>query len=140
MGGAQPLAAVFAGLCMLAIEVDATRIAMRLRTGYLDEQADSLDDALARIQAACKEVHQISQREREREREREKRERENGTCIVADDVISRHNKGRAISVGLCGNAADVFATLAQRETLPDIVTDQTSAHDPLNGYLPQVLE
>lgn len=100
MGGAQPLAAVMAGLCMLAVEVDSTRIAMRLRTGYLDEQADSLDDALARITAACKE-------------------------------------GRVISVGLCANAADVFSELVTRGVVPDVVTDQTSAHDPLNGYLPQ---
>jgi urocanate hydratase len=63
MGGAQPLAAVMAGLCMVAVDVDQTRIAMRLRTGYLDEQADSLADALARVTAACKEV-----RTRERER------------------------------------------------------------------------
>lgn len=42
-----------------------------------------------------------------------------------------------ISVGLLGNAADVFAELVERNITPDVVTDQTSAHDPLNGYLPQ---
>ena len=46
-------------------------------------------------------------------------------------------KGEAISVGLLGNTADIFPELVQRGVTPDIVTDQTSAHDPLNGYLPQ---
>ena len=45
-------------------------------------------------------------------------------------------KGDAISVGLIGNAADVFPELVKRGVKPDAVTDQTSAHDPLNGYLP----
>ena len=46
-------------------------------------------------------------------------------------------KGDALSVGLLGNAADVFSTLVKSGVTPDVVTDQTSAHDPLNGYLPQ---
>ncbi|MBA6287728.1 urocanate hydratase [Colwellia sp. MB3u-4] len=46
-------------------------------------------------------------------------------------------KGEAISVGLLGNTADIFPELVKRGVTPDIVTDQTSAHDPLNGYLPQ---
>ena len=46
-------------------------------------------------------------------------------------------KGEALSVGLLGNAADVFSELVKRNITPDVVTDQTSAHDPLNGYLPQ---
>ena len=100
MGGAQPLAATMAGYCMLAVEVDETRIDFRLRTRYLDHKATSLDEALALINTACAE-------------------------------------GRAISVGLLGNAADVYAELVARNITPDVVTDQTSAHDPLHGYLPQ---
>ena len=100
MGGAQPLAATMAGFCLLAIEVDETRIDARLTNRYLDRKASSLNEALAMIDAA----------------------------IVADEVIS---------VGLVGNAADVFPALVARGITPDVVTDQTSAHDPLNGYLPQ---
>ncbi len=99
MGGAQPLAAVMAGACMLAVECDETRIDMRLRTRYLDHKAHSLDEALALIKNACA-------------------------------------KGEAISVGLLGNAAEVFAEMVKKGIKPDAVTDQTSAHDPLNGYLP----
>jgi urocanate hydratase len=100
MGGAQPLAAVMAGACLLAVECDADKIAFRQRTRYLDERAESLDEALAMIERWTR-------------------------------------AGEARSVGLLGNAADVFAELARRGVKPDIVTDQTSAHDPLNGYLPQ---
>jgi len=100
MGGAQPLAATMAGFSLLAAEVDPTRIAMRLKTGYLDRQAGSLDEALQWI----------------------------------DDS---HRQGKPLSVALLANAADVFAELAARNITPDVVTDQTSAHDPLNGYLPQ---
>jgi urocanate hydratase len=46
-------------------------------------------------------------------------------------------KNEAVSVGLIGNCADVVPELAERGVLPDILTDQTSAHDPLNGYLPR---
>ena len=100
MGGAQPLAAVFAGACCLAVECDETRIDFRIRTKYLDEKATSLDEAL--------------------------------------EMINRWTKaGEAKSVGLLGNAADVFPELVRRGVHPDIVTDQTSAHDPVNGYLPQ---
>lgn len=100
MGGAQPLAAVMAGASCLAVECDPTRIDFRLRTGYVDEKADNLDDALTMI--------------------------EKWTAA-----------GEAKSVGLLGNAADIFPELVRRGVRPDIVTDQTSAHDPLNGYLPQ---
>jgi urocanate hydratase len=104
MGGAQPLAAVMAGACCLAVECDETRIDFRIRTRYLDAKAQTLDEALALI----------------------------------DDWTS---KGEAKSVGLVGNAADVFPELYKRMQAgghrPDIVTDQTSAHDPLHGYLPQ---
>jgi urocanate hydratase len=100
MGGAQPLAASMAGASCLAVECQASRIEMRLRTGYLDAKADSLDEALAIIEKSCREK-------------------------------------RPVSVGLLGNAADVFPELVRRGVRPDIVTDQTSAHDPINGYLPR---
>ncbi|MAT87519.1 MAG: urocanate hydratase [Aestuariivita sp.] len=99
MGGAQPLAAVMAGACCLAVECNPESIDFRLRTKYLDRRADTLDEALLMIQ----------------------------------DWTS---KGEAKSVGLLGNAADIFPELVKRGVRPDIVTDQTSAHDPLNGYLP----
>ncbi|AJQ95223.1 urocanate hydratase [Gynuella sunshinyii] len=99
MGGAQPLAATLAGACSLNIECQQSRIDFRLRTGYLDEQASDLDDALTRIQRYTSE-------------------------------------GKTISIGLCANAAEVLPELVQRRIRPDMVTDQTSAHDPLNGYLP----
>ncbi|RDW12756.1 urocanate hydratase [Paracoccus thiocyanatus] len=100
MGGAQPLAAVMAGACCLAVECDETRADFRLRTRYVDEKTHSLDEALA--------------------------------------IIDRWTKaGEAKSVALIGNAADVFPELARRGVRPDIVTDQTSAHDPVHGYLPQ---
>ncbi|NKE47554.1 urocanate hydratase [Roseomonas frigidaquae] len=99
MGGAQPLAGVFAGACVLAVECQPSSIEKRLETKYLDHKADDLDQALAMIREACAEK-------------------------------------RAISVGLLGNAAEVFPELVRRGVVPDIVTDQTSAHDPANGYLP----
>jgi urocanate hydratase len=99
MGGAQPLAGVFAGASVLAVECQPSRIEKRLETRYLDHRADDLDTALAMIRTACAEK-------------------------------------RAISVGLLGNAAEIFPELVRRGVVPDIVTDQTSAHDPANGYLP----
>ncbi len=99
MGGAQPLAAVFAGLCCLAVEVDPARIEKRLASGYLDRKADTLDKALAMIREAIE-------------------------------------KGEAVSVGLLGNAAEVYEQILAGDFYPDLVTDQTSAHDPLNGYIP----
>jgi len=100
MGGAQPLAAVFAGACCLAVECNPDSIDFRLRTKYLDERAETLDEAI--------------------------------------EMITRWTAaGEAKSVGLLGNAADVFAEIHARGIRPDIVTDQTSAHDPLHGYLPQ---
>jgi urocanate hydratase len=99
MGGAQPLAASFAGACSLNIECQQSRIDFRLRSRYLDEQAANLDDALARIQRYTAE-------------------------------------GRAVSIGLLGNAAEILPALVKRGVKPDLVTDQTSAHDLVNGYLP----
>src|SRR5246500_2528717 len=100
MGGAQPLAATMAGASMLAVECQPSRIEMRLRTGDLDRQATTLDDALG---------------------------------IIADAAKTR----KPVSVGLLGNAAEIFPELVRRGVRPDIVTDQTSAHDPINGYLPK---
>ncbi|WP_376704823.1 urocanate hydratase [Mesorhizobium sp. ISC25] len=100
MGGAQPLAAVMAGACCLAVECDPDRIDFRLRTRYVDERADTLDEALEKIERWTK-------------------------------------AGEAKSVGLVGNTADIVPELVRRGVRPDIVTDQTSAHDPLNGYLPK---
>ena len=99
MGGAQPLAASMAGACSLNIECQQSRIDFRLKTRYVDEQAQDLDDALARI--------------------------------------ARYTKaGDAKSIALLGNAAELLPELVRRGVKPDAVTDQTSAHDPLNGYLP----
>jgi urocanate hydratase len=106
VGGAQPLAAVMAGACCLAVECDETRADFRLR--YCDAKTYSLDEALA---------------------------------MIGDWTA----EGEAKSVALLGNAADVFPEILRRmqagEPLPngrpDIVTDQTSAHDPRNGYLPR---
>ncbi|HWB65731.1 MAG TPA: urocanate hydratase [Mycobacteriales bacterium] len=99
MGGAQPLAVTGNGGAALCVEVDPARAQRRLDDHYLDEIADSLDDAVARVQRAAAER-------------------------------------RALSVAVIGNAAEVFAELARRNVVPDVVTDQTSAHDALDGYVP----
>lgn len=99
MGGAQTLAGVLASASVLAIECDESRIDFRIRTGYVDYKATTIDEAMHLINQACKDK-------------------------------------RAISVGLLGNAAEVLPELVSRGIKPDAVTDQTSAHDPLNGYLP----
>jgi urocanate hydratase len=99
MGGAQPLAAVFAGAACLVVECQQSRIDFRLKSRYLDEQAKDLDDALARIAKYTAEKH-------------------------------------AVSVGLLGNAAEILPELVRRGIKPDLVTDQTSAHDLVHGYLP----
>jgi len=100
MGGAQPLAAVMAGASCLAIECNPDSIDFRLRTRYLDEKAETLDEALA--------------------------------------MIDRWTKaGEAKSVGLLGNCAEILPEMVRRGIRPDMVTDQTSAHDPVNGYLPK---
>jgi urocanate hydratase len=102
MGGAQPLAATMNGAAALVVEVDPSRIARRLESGYLDEAATSLDAALDRLRRAAA-------------------------------------AGEAVSIGLEGNAADVLPELVTRGFTPDVVTDQTSAHDALNGYVPNGL-
>ena len=99
MGGAQPLAASLAGASSLNIECQQRCIDFRLRTRYVDEQANDLDDALARI--------------------------------------ARYTAaGEAKSIALLGNAAEILPELVKRGVKPDAVTDQTSAHDPVHGYLP----
>ena len=100
MGGAQPLAATMAGASCIAVECNPDCIDFRIRTKYVDECAESIDEAMTIVNKA-------------------------------------HAKGRAVSVGLLGNAADVFPEMYKRGIKPDMVTDQTSAHDPINGYLPQ---
>lgn len=99
MGGAQPLAASLAGACSLTIECRQDSIDFRLKTRYVDEQADDLDDALARIRKYTA-------------------------------------AGEAKSIALLGNAAEILPELVRCGVRPDAVTDQTSAHDPLHGYLP----
>jgi len=99
MGGAQPLAATMAGASCLTIECQESSIDFRLRTGYVDKRADTLDEAMDLINNACAE-------------------------------------GKALSVGLLGNAAEILPEMIKRGIRPDAVTDQTSAHDPVNGYLP----
>ncbi len=99
MGGAQPLAATFAGAVSLNIEVDPERAKKRLQTKYLDELFTSTDEALARVEKA-------------------------------------RAKKEAVSIGLVGNAVDVLWDLLKRGFKPDLLTDQTSAHDELHGYVP----
>ncbi|MBA2237507.1 MAG: urocanate hydratase [Lysobacter sp.] len=99
MGGAQPLAASLAGACSLNIECQQSRIDMRVRTRYVDEQAMDLDEALARIEQYTE-------------------------------------AGEVKSIALLGNAAEILPELVRRGVRPDAVTDQTSAHDPVHGYLP----
>jgi len=103
MGGAQPLAASFAGASSLNIECQQSRIEFRIKTRYLDEQATDLDDALARLERYASEK-------------------------------------KVVSIGLLGNAVDILPELVRRARAggirPDMVTDQTSAHDLVHGYLP----
>ncbi len=99
MGGAQPLAVTMNGGVAICVECDQSRITRRIEHGYLDEQAEDIDDAIRRAVAA-------------------------------------KNKSEPLSIGLLGNAADVFPALLQSSAPIDIVTDQTSAHDPLT-YLPR---
>src|SRR6266705_2115919 len=99
MGGAQPLAATMNGAVFLGVEVDPARIEKRLKSGYCDKVAQSLDEALELIEKARKDR-------------------------------------QSISIGLVGNCADVLPEIVKRGIIPDVLTDQTSAHDALNGYVP----
>ncbi len=100
MGGAQPLAGVFAGACVLAIEVDYERIQKRLETGFVDEMTNCVDKAIKTVR-----------------RWSEKKE--------------------AKSLALQGNMSEVIHKLLKKNFHAHIVTDQTSAHDPLAGYIPK---
>jgi len=100
MGGAQPLAGVFAGACVLAVEIDPTRIQKRLETKYVDEVAINIDDAIARVRKYTA-------------------------------------AGEAKSIALQGNAATMIHEFIKKGFTPDLLTDQTSAHDPLIGYIPE---
>ena len=107
MGGAQPLAATMAGANFLGIDVDPSRIEKRLKSGYCDKIAYSLDEALE---------------------------------LLSSPPLARNEEGEGpgvgVSVGLVGNCADILPELVKRNIIPDVLTDQTSAHDPLNGYVP----
>jgi urocanate hydratase len=100
MGGAQPLAGVFAGAVVLAVEVDPSRIERRIETKYVDEVAENLDDALRR-------------------------------------VAEYKKTGQARSIALLGNMATVIHEMIAKGFTPDLLTDQTSAHDPVRGYIPE---
>ncbi|MCX7879924.1 MAG: urocanate hydratase [Ignavibacteria bacterium] len=99
MGGAQPLAAYFAGAASLTVEVDEKRIDKRMKDGYCQIKTKSLDEALS-------------------------------------IVLKAKEEKQAVSVGLVGNAAEIHPEILRRNIIPDVVTDQTAAHDPLNGYYP----
>src|SRR3954452_24387557 len=99
MGGAQPPAATMNEATALIAEVDRTRIQRRLEKRYLDEEAPSLDAAIAR-------------------------------------ALEARDKGEAISIGVVANAVELLEALIARNIVPDILTDQTSAHDELTGYVP----
>lgn len=99
MGGAQPLAGRMANAAILTVEINPERIEKRLKAGFLEQRADTLDEALA---------------------------------LIREAQAAR----RPISVGLLGNAADVYPEILARGIIPDIVTDQTSAHDLVYGYVP----
>jgi len=99
MGGAQPLAATMAGASMIAVECQENRIDFRLRTGYLDRKATTIDEAMAILEQA-------------------------------------RGAGKSVSIGLLGNAGEILPEMVKLGIRPDAVTDQTSAHDPVNGYLP----
>ncbi|HEY4599975.1 MAG TPA: urocanate hydratase [Cerasibacillus sp.] len=99
MSGAQPLAGKMAKAVILVVEVDRKRIERKIKEGYCDYMAETLDEALEMVEKLKKE-------------------------------------GKPASIGLVGNCADVYPEMVKRDVVPDIVTDQTSAHDPLNGYVP----
>jgi urocanate hydratase len=103
MGGAQPLAATLNDACFVGVDVDPSRIEKRLKSGYCDRIAWTLDEALQ----------------------------------IVNDARQR---GDALSVGLVGNCADIVPELVRRGVVPDILTDQTSAHDALQGYIPNGMD
>lgn len=100
MGGAQPLAGVFAGATVLAVDVDPVSIEKRLKTKYVDESVTDLDEAIARVRK-----------------------------------YAANNEAK--SVALLGNMSTIIHEMIKRNFVPDVLTDQTSAHDPLVGYIPE---
>ncbi|MDA3843371.1 MAG: urocanate hydratase [Candidatus Kapabacteria bacterium] len=99
MGGAQPLAATFAGAVSVTVEIDETRIDKRIHDGYCDLKVHTIEEAI--------------------------------------ELVKKYTaEKKAVSIGLVGNTAEVLPELFKRGISPDVVTDQTSAHDPLNGYYP----
>jgi urocanate hydratase len=100
MGGAQPLAGVFAGAVVIAVEVDPSRIQKRLETKYLDEEAKNLDEAIFKARSYAQ-------------------------------------QGIAKSIGVSGNICSILKECLKKNFVPDVLTDQTSAHDPLVGYIPE---
>ncbi|NOX35049.1 MAG: urocanate hydratase [Deltaproteobacteria bacterium] len=102
MGGAQPLSVTMANGVAIIIEIDKNRIKKRLEKRYLDIEATSLDDAIAKAREASK-------------------------------------AKKPLSIGLCANIVDILPAMMQKGFIPDVITDQTSAHDELNGYFPRGL-
>ena len=128
MGGAQPLAATMNGAVFLGVEVDPARIEKRLKSGYCDKIAHSLDEALKLIDAALK------------DRQRSRRESSDVDERAREGSRAGRRANQSISVGLVGNCADVLPEIVKRGVVPDVLTDQTSAHDALNGYVPHEMQ
>jgi len=128
MGGAQPLAATMNGAVFLGVEVDPVRIEKRLKSGYCDKIAHSLDEALKLIDAALK------------DRQRSRRESSDVDGQAREGSRAGRRANQSISVGLVGNCADVLPEIVKRGVVPDVLTDQTSAHDALNGYVPHGMQ
>src|SRR6266403_2107451 len=128
MGGAQPLAATMNGAVFLGVEVDPVRIEKRLKSGYCDKIAHSLDEALKLIDAALK------------DRQRSRRESSDVDGQAGEGSRAGRRANQSISVGLVGNCADVLPEIVKRGVVPDVLTDQTSAHDALNGYVPHEMQ
>ncbi|MBX3384940.1 MAG: urocanate hydratase [Phycisphaeraceae bacterium] len=111
MGGAQPLAVTLCGGTCLIADTDLSRLKRRQADRYLDEVIEceaSKDD--------------------------------DGSCGCVDEAIDRAvdaaKNGRAVSIGVHANAVELLERLIERGITPDVLTDQTSAHDPLSGYVP----
>src|SRR6266481_6403767 len=128
MGGAQPLAATMNGAVFLGVEVDPVRIEKRLKSGYCDKIAHSLDEALKLIDAALK------------DRQRSRRESSDVDGQAGEGSRAGRRANQSISVGLVGNCADVLPEIVKRGVVPDVLTDQTSAHDALTGYVPHEMQ
>ncbi len=106
MGGAQPLAVTMAGGVCLVADVDLTRLNRRVKDRYLDEVFNGTRTTIDKIDAAIDR---------------------------ARDCAAR---GESRSIGVHCNAVELLEHLLARGITPDVLTDQTSAHDPLLGYVP----